>query len=66
MAGTPSMSMMRDETTGRISGGTVTLGCGDAAVLTRVGDVPCRIAPVADAACYLVLLRKIGDQIGLA
>lgn len=45
---------------------TVTLGCGDAAVLTRAGDAPCRITPATEATCSVVLLRKIGGQIGLA
>jgi len=46
--------------------GIVTLGCGDAAILARTGDAPFRIAPAAEAACYVVMLRKLEDQAGWA
>jgi hypothetical protein len=38
--------------------GQVALARGDAAILTRDGDAPCRIAPAVEVQCYLVLLRK--------
>lgn len=35
----------------------IALASGDAAILTRAGDGPFRIAPIASADCYLILLR---------
>ena len=44
--------------------GAVTLGRGDAAMLMRAADAPCRITPAAKAGCYLVMLHKVDDQAG--
>jgi hypothetical protein len=45
---------------------TVKLMPGDSAILTSTADAPCRIVPGSATACYLVLLRESGRQIGSA